>query len=238
MSIQSLTNQHAGYASPLQSLLKQVKAEELPLLNIDTEVEVFGPIPGLLLSDEVMEAIREFRFSHCDTPYLFNEFHQNLEQELKIDQRSYHLIAHTRGEILGVMRVSPAPFEVSHLTPELHTKSQELSDYLEVSRMILSEEGRRKSVGLILCFSIVNWGRQTSHKGLIALCRPQNASRFGFLGFAPVTQEKFIIPHREDGVYRLLGSEWNKFMTRLELIFGKKLVESFWNSAERTSENI
>lgn len=217
-------------AEPLQKLLKQVSENDIPFLNIDSTVKVTGPIPGLMLSPELRAALAEFRELNAETRYLFSDFHRELEERLRIEDRSYHLIAHRGDEILGVMRVTPRPFEISELNTELCEDSQNLGNHLEVSRMILNKEGRRSWAGVILCFAVVKWGVQTGHEGLIALCRPSNAGRFGFLGFQPHTNKFYTIPERESGQYKLLASDWNTFMKRLGMVFGSQLTETFWSN--------
>ena len=217
-------------AEPLQKLLKQVSENDIPFLNIDSSVRVTGPIPGLMLSSDLRKALTEFRELNAETRYLFSDFHRDLEERLKIDDRSYHLIAHRADEILGILRVTPHPFEISELNNELRDDSRDLCNYLEVSRMILNKEGRRSWAGVILCFAVVKWGIQTGYDGLIALCRPSNAGRFGFLGFQSYTNKFYTVPEREFGQYKLLASDWNTFTKRLGMVFGSQLTETFWST--------
>jgi hypothetical protein len=200
----------------------------MPFVNIDPEVKVTGPIPGLLLDPTLRKSIETFRRENCETPYLFSDFHMQLEKTLQIEERSFHLIAHKDGEIMGVMRVTPPPFEISQLGAELNHALEGFSNHLEVSRMVLSKEGRRNWVGVLLCFAVVKWGLQTGHDGLVALCRPANANRFSFLGFRSISNEEFVVSEREHGSYRLLASEWSSFTRKLGMVFGSQLTEIFW----------
>lgn len=213
-----------NHAAALQHLLKTASECELPFVCIDSEVRVLGPLLGSGLDPELAAEIRHFRREHAETPYLFSPFHEEMEHGLKLDERSYHLLAYRGDELLGVLRATPKPFEASYLSAELEAATEAYPNHMEISRMILSREGRARWAGMVLCFAAVQWGMTTSHAGLIALCRPQNAGRFSFLGFRQRGDGAFIIPEREGGKYRLMASTWQEIAACLEKTFGPKLI--------------
>ena len=213
-------------ALPLKYLIRDREDLDLPISGIDHDVEISGPIAGADLTPELRNFLKDFREEHADHSYLNSEFHAQLEDELSLDERSHHFIAYRDGEILGVVRATEAPFELSHMTAELKEAAADFGDYFEISRMILSQKGRERWVGLILCFALVEWGITTQKKGLVALCRQVNARRFGFLGFKVVGDREFRISQRENGTYRLMASRWSDFEDRVGMIFGEKIIQA------------
>ena len=214
----------ADRAAALRQLLKTASEAELPFVCIDTDMQVVGPIRGDQLDQTMLNDIRTFRRANAETPYLFSPFHEGLETNLKLDERSHHFLAYKDEKLLGVLRATPTPFEINHLTEELNNVAKSYSNYLEISRMIVSREGRARWAGMVLCFAAVQWGLTTTYSGFVALCRPNNAGRFSFLGFRQRGASSYSVPERSNGQYRFMASDWQEIFVSLNRTFGPKLT--------------
>lgn len=132
-----------------------------------------GPISGKTLDPETLKKISKFRdrtySSLC--PYLSSEKQKQIDKSLALDDRSTHFYALNRKkEIVGCLRLTPGPFEITGLTPELAEVAKNYTEYLEISRYIAANRAPFVAERLLFVAGSWIWTR-TPYRGMIAFCR-------------------------------------------------------------------
>ncbi|WP_413290478.1 hypothetical protein [Bdellovibrio sp. HCB337] len=189
------------------------------LLFLDFKHRYVGPIHGSMLTPSMKKRLQEFQDSiYADlAPYLKSQQQLNIEAELKIDERSYHFWAENKaGEIVGGLRLIPAPFEFSALTPELKAAANKYADIFEISRYA-TKKNHHVVAQLILFFSGSWIIKETSQKGMLALSKErlkEHYKRYGVLD--EDIEGPFTIDWRsEDARYYLVTADIRKIATSI-----------------------
>jgi len=223
---------HLQDASGKQRSLEDFSRAELSLC-LDVLARIIHSREGveILRPDEHkfrLEEIRAFRDSQyrSSAPYLASPFQQEIETKLDLDGRSLHFMAIQQGEVIGALRVTDPPFEISALSPELAEASARLTGYKEISRLVVDAKRGSAFVGEKLLFGAARWlCAKTDARGFIMICRERRLRYFSYYGLAPVRETPFRIPERENGLYYLMTTT---FSTLIDRIFSA----IYWNPEE------
>ena len=175
-----------------------------------------------------VEKIRAFRDSQyrAIAPYLASPFQQEIETKLDLDARSLHFIAVQQGEMIGTLRITDQPFEISALSPELTERSAQLTGYKEISRLVIDPKRGSAFVGEKLLFGAVRWlCAKTDARGFIMICRERRLRYFSYYGLTPVQETPFRIPERENGLYYLMS-------TTFPILIDRIFSTIYWNPEE------
>lgn len=211
-----------------RTLLYGVKA----LIIADFKHKYFGPIEGKDLSNDIKNRITNFQNSVYGDKfsYLRSERQETIENELNLNQRSYHFWAENRkGEIVGGLRLIPAPYEFSALTPELTIASEGYDNIFEISRYLTKK--KHHLVAQLILFHAGSWIiKETPAIGMVALSKEKLKEHYKMYGIKDEDIEgPFSIDWRlENEKYYLVTADIRKIATSiiqrfvLKFKYGKK----------------
>ena len=181
--------------------------------------------PGQISSEEMGELIL-FRARQFEqkSPHLLTEFQAELESNLALDQRSHHILARRKdGSLIGALRMTPFPFEISAILDEANQLSDTLKLNLEISRLVT--DSRVKNVGKkLLILAGLHAVETTSSLGFVGVCRVDKTSYFESFGMRKVGLPVKIKGRPFD--YHLIAGD-----------FSLMRLLSFWNYVTRLSQN-
>ncbi len=148
-----------------------------------TKVRFIGPITAD--SPEYGDVIR-FRTQQNEkrAPHLEHSNQREIEERLRIDERSSHFAIAKAGMIVACVRITPAPFELSELSPVFAKRAEEFKDFLEFGRLCTDHGLERKA---LYASMLVVWAARASFAdgkfhGVVAVCRPNRVSYMEKLG--------------------------------------------------------
>jgi hypothetical protein len=204
---------HLQDATGRQRPLAELSRAELSLcldvlariIHSNETVDILRPDePGFGLAE--IRAFREKLYA-TSAPYLLAPFQEAIEQRLQLDERSFHFVATHEGQIVGTLRVTAPPFELSALSPEMAEAAAERPGHLEMGRLVVDPAFRRAYVGEKLIFGAARWlCARTDVAGVVQICREERRSYFELYGLSPVRETPFRLSERGDGVYYLMAT--------------------------------
>ena len=221
--IEKITSRYIEHA-----LLYGVKA----LIVADFKHKYFGPVDGKDLSNDLKERILKFQDSVYGGKYSYlrSERQNAIENDLSLDHRSFHFWAENRkGEIVGGLRLIPAPYEFSALTPELAMISEKYQNIFEISRYLTKR--KHHLVAQLILFHAGSWIiRETPAIGMVALSKEKLKDHYKMYGIKDDDIEgPFSIDWRlENEKYYLVTADIRKIATAiiqrfvLKFKYGKK----------------
>lgn len=193
-----------------------------------------GPFAGKDISPEIMKKILEFRDQTYTNlcPYLSSETQKIIDENLALDKRSTHFYAMNRkNEIVGCLRLTPGPFEISGLTSELGSVAQNYSEYLEISRYIAARNAPLVAERLLFFSGTWIWTR-TKYRGMIAFCREklkEHYRRYGITDSEIVGP--FYVPWRQPLPYYIVTADFEKIGGHIKKTFITDLFK--WHRLKR-----
>ena len=186
-------------------------------LGFQKDVELKGPLFLNRLEDRslILKAL-VFRSEQNlkRAPWLESPEQHEIENSLNIDQRSAHFIALKNNEVLISLRLTPGPFELSAVAPEIAFREQTHASYWEFGRLCTSLSLRNK--GFLARFLLIRAGlwlfSQTDAKGIVAICQ-ENKQRY-MSKFALYKEgDSFMIPSR-NARYCFISAPREKIISR------------------------
>jgi hypothetical protein len=179
------------------------------VLAMDTSVEIRGPErlgAGAPLL-EGLQALREREYLQAG-PHLLSPVQRHIEERCQLDERSWHFLAAVGGEPVGALRVTPSPFEMAELAPELRYTSDDYAGYLEFNRLLVARAHRHLSIGRRLIAAAARWGLASDSQGVVAVCRDGAYTLFAKYGLTVAHQQQIVVPSRPGGMYSLVHGTW------------------------------
>lgn len=137
--------------------------------------------------------------------HLESERQKRIEATLALDARSVHFAAELNGQIQASVRLTPAPFELGLLLPELDLTPYR--QYFEFSRLCTGIESPRKArIAQALVIRAGHWlFTSTSAEGIVALCKQDNVAYMTRFGLHKIRTELSV--KGRDGAYTLMGND-------------------------------
>ncbi len=176
-------------------------------------VRIDGPFHGdSLVTSGILDQIIDFRnYQYASNhQHLINNGQYLIEKKMRIDERSFHFVAFAGDHIVGCVRLTPAPFELSSLHPEVKKLNHkyEYGGYLEISRLICaSDRLPRSRVGERLLLSAGKWALVSNRrKGLFAITRGNNHRKFSKYGFCIQNDQPFSVATRAGAGYNIISA--------------------------------
>lgn len=173
----------------------------------DRQFKYLGPVKGNEISPELMERIRSLRnrIQGVEAPSPQN------------DERSTHFYAlDKKGEIAGALRLTPEPFEISTLTPELAVAASRYAQFFEISRYAV-ERKHADMAERLLFFAGVWILRKSTAAGVIALCseKLKEYYRHHYGIKEEDISESFLIPERKSAPHFIVKVEFSKLFRQM-----------------------
>lgn len=174
------------------------------------EARFLGPLSASTLPEAFREQLRAFWVQQYrqQTPYLLSEEQQRLEERMQLDARSTHFVALKGEQLIATLRVTPFPFELAELTPELAQAALPFIRFAEFSRLVCEQSARGALLGTRLMGEACLWALEQDFEGVIALCKPSRKPLFERYGLSPQEGRTFHVPSRENGTYSLMAGRW------------------------------
>jgi len=200
------------------TLRQALSVSLLILVRSDRKFKYRGPVKGDEISPDLMSRIVDLRrrIQAKEAPYLQSPAQLEIEKSLRLDERSFHFYSlDEEGELVGALRLTPAPFELSALSPELATAAGRYAGFFEISRYVV--EKNAKMAERLLLFSGAWLLRKTTAPGVIALC-PEKLKEYYRYKYGILTEnisEAFPISTRKSGAYFIVKAEFSKFFRHI-----------------------
>lgn len=179
------------------------------------EARFVGPLSVSTVPDTFRAQLHAFRIQQYQqqTPYLLSEEQQRLEARMQLDERSTHFVALRGEQLLATLRVTPFPFELAELTPELAQAALPFIRFAEFSRLVCEQSARGALLGTRLMGEACLWALEQGFEGVIALCKQDRRPLFERYGLSPQADRTFRVPSREHGAYSLMAGRWPDIIT-------------------------
>jgi hypothetical protein len=168
-----------------------------------TKVRFVGPIT---VDSPEYEAVIQFRTDQNEkrAPHLEHANQREIEERLRIDERSSHFAIAKSGVIVACVRITPAPFELSELSPVFAKRGSDFKDYLEFGRLCTDLRLERKA---LYASMLVVWAARASFadgkfQGVVAVCRTNRVSYMEKLGLEADPYSVTVEPRQSD--YRFI----------------------------------
>lgn len=192
--------------SPVERLQALVRTTLIP----KHEARFVGPLSTSTVPEAFQAQLHAFRVRQYEqqTPYLLGEEQRRLEERMQLDERSTHFVALRGEQLLATLRVTPFPFELGELTPELAQVAPPFLRFAEFSRLVCESSARGALLGTRLMGEACLWAQAQGFEGVIALCKPDRRPLFERYGLSPQAGRTFHIPSREEGAYSLMAGRW------------------------------
>jgi hypothetical protein len=222
-----------GQQRPIADLSR---AEQALCLDILARIIHSNDQVDILRPDEhpfTLADINAFRAAQYQTlsPYLLDSHQQAIETRCQLDERSQQFVAVTttdaltispdtssKPDIIGCARVTPAPFELSQLTPELAEAASHYPDYWELSRLVVDAQYSSGFVGEKLFMGAARWLCLTTDiPGFLLICKTRRKRYFEYYGLkahpgADGQPQSFVIPCRNSQTYYLMTGTFPAFI--------------------------
>jgi len=200
-----ISNQDA--VSTLQALVARLEVGQVPL-------ELRGPLFEKANPDQV-ERIKQFRETQYRerVSYLLTPEQLELEQRLALDERSAHFGAIRGTQVVGCVRITPAPFEFQTLSSSLSEMSPQFQGYAEFSRLVVAPEERAAYVTTRLLVASCVWAMTEGYSGILGLCRRASRTVFERYGLTAASEAQHLIPIRGTQQYTLMVGNWPQLIT-------------------------
>jgi predicted GNAT family N-acyltransferase len=192
----------------IQSLMKYVVAQS----DSGYLFEVYRPgeVPSFLLEKLVLFRDRQYSIH---APYLLDPYQKKIELNLDLDTRSHHILARKKdGSVVGALRLTPYPFELTKLTDRCDLLSQELKQGLEIGRLITDPSV--KDVGKkMMILAGVHAVENTPARGFVGLCRTEKLSYFKNFGMSEISEPTEI--DGRPGLYYVIAADFATMRSRV-----------------------
>jgi hypothetical protein len=152
-------------------------------LNTNQEYDLHGPLFWSNPSHQaILQEMVRFRTQENIThaPHLETPAQHLIEQSLRLDERSVHFVATAQNQVTASLRLTPAPFEISLLCPDVKPNE----NYFEFSRLCTFRDSKDRA--LVTRMLLIRAGlwlfSSTKAQGIVALCKDLTAvfmRRFG-----------------------------------------------------------
>lgn len=168
-------------------------------------------------------------------------------EDLQLENRSYHFLAYKKGEVHGVLRLTPFPFlninyshgsiaDLKNLRKHLNLRS-----FLEVSRFVVSRDFSSDRVAERLLLSSGLWSvTQTHMEGVFGVISQDRVEQFQSYGFQDLKTESSgrVLDHSPETTYaKVMGNEFEHFLVAMTTIH-ENSVSSFARNGIPISLNI
>jgi N-acyl-L-homoserine lactone synthetase len=175
-----------------------------------------------------LERITEFRDRRYPSRlgYLLCQEQREVEDALRLAQRSAHFCAERDGRIVGTLRITPFPFELEALSSTLAELAPQFAGHAEISRLLVDdgERGSHATMGLLVVSCA--WALHRRFDGVVGLCRKGTRIVFERYGLRAVSAASHHVDWRGDQPYTLMVGAWPNLIaatTRLaERLYPKK----------------
>lgn len=163
---------------------------------------------------DAIQALRRNEYRKRGAAYLCEESGDFQRFNELIDERSLHLSVWRAQSLIGSMRITPSPFELSRETG-MDFIDQDYVHHMEFSRLIMTDEaGFRQPTEKLMaaaCLKALDAGKV----GLIAMCRPVQARLFERYGLMPITPQYLTLPQRGHGTYAVVAASWRTMFSHI-----------------------
>jgi hypothetical protein len=175
-----------------------------------------------------LDQINAFRAAqyHTLSPYLLEPEQLAIDARCQLDERSQQFVAvhypdpafPDEPAIIGCSRVTPAPFELSQLTPELAEAASHYPGYWELSRLVVDAQYSSGFVGEKLFMGAARWLCLTTDiPGFLLICKTRRKRYFEYYGLkahagADGQPQSFVIPCRKSQTYYLMTGTFPAFI--------------------------
>jgi len=187
--------------------------------------QVHGPLTSHEHSELLYKAM-EFRRANSISraPYLYEDAQLEIEKELNIDERSFHFVVIKDGEMMGYIRLTPMPFEISSLMPRSIISLANYHHYFEFSRFITANHVTNKRYfALLLLLKAGHWlFAKKNAGGILGICKPNRLHYFKYFNLFPQNNEPVSITNRIGEYHFILGSKQD-ILFAISKMFIKKL---------------
>ncbi len=196
----------------MRTFLTQLLIKVL-VINSDKEFSFEVHEPGSLSSHLLLQInnFRERNYSR-KCPYLLAPEQSEIEARLALDERSYQFIARRKstGEIVGNLRLTPYPFELTELSDHMIWDQPAYLKHLEIGRL-LTDPSVRDVGKKILILAGIHASETSNYKGFIGVSRVESISYFKRFGMSPLSGQvnlkgrpkKYFIIHSDFKTMRL-----------------------------------
>lgn len=154
----------------------------------DYSYEVHEPTSLNPLLIKEIETFRA-RLYNRKAPYLLAPTQIEIEKKLSLDERSYQVIARRKsnGELVGTLRLTPYPFEVTELTT-IDFNQPEYLDKLEIGRL-LTDPSVRNVGKKIMILGGIHIVENTDFKGFLGVVRAEKIKYFKNFGMQVISDK-------------------------------------------------
>jgi hypothetical protein len=193
--------------------------------NFAFEMHVPGELTTVLKKE--LADFRNHQFQNA--PYLLSDTQNEIETKLKIDNRSFHFVARkkTSYEIVGTVRLTPYPFELSELLQNSRINFTELKNKLEISRLVTDPSVRDVGKKLLL-FAGIHAMEQASHDGFIAICQKEKMGLFKKFGMHALNGPEKVKGRPHD--YFVIASNFRTMKKAVMKSYVTRLIKKFRES--------
>lgn len=198
--------------------------------------EIFGPISGNQLSGEQKSELLLFRERALSpkSTHLLSPFQVELEERLKIDERSFHFFATKNGRMRAAIRLTPRPFEIEGLlenNPDV--KLQICERAVEFNRLQVEMGPDSKGLGrALMLLSGCRAYYDLKLENFYAICRGKTVEKFFKFGFELQSNGSFSIPSRPGSDYALITG--NATRVAESLLQNISLIIPGWETIKKT----
>jgi hypothetical protein len=190
-----------------------------------TTFDIVGPLNEADAENRpLIEGIASFRREQNlrRVPYLETEAQHRLEARLGLDARSFHFAACADERIVASVRLTPAPFELSVLLPDLDVGAY--ASYLEFSRLCVAEHLPRplrlEAISQMVTSAGVWCLAHPEYGGIVALCRADRIAFMRKVGLRCKNRNLAIPDRGED--YALMAGSRRELLNYQRLIFRRR----------------
>lgn len=154
---------------------------------------------------DIIKDFREKTYSQR-APYLLGTEHLDLINEVELNERSYHFLGESKETILSTLRLTPYPFEITALFPQLDEQIQKnFSNYIELSRLI----SKNREQTLFLFMQAALFAQKMGYTGFISICSPKNYQKFKKFGLQAYG-EALEISYRNNQKYYIISANFTR----------------------------
>ncbi len=186
------------------------------------------------LSVEFLQEVSSFRSRHYEQscPYLLSTSQAEIESKLLLDERSYHVIARSKlsGEIVGALRLTPAPFELSELFDISSLQEADYINKLEIGRLITNSSVRNVGKKMMMLAGIFS-SENTTHNGFFGTCRAEKMTYFEKFGMKIVSQEVSL--RGRPNTYFIISSDFKTMRINVLKNFVSRLSHNPFKSKDK-----
>jgi hypothetical protein len=128
-------------------------------------------------------------------PYLLEKHQLEIERKLSLDERSFQVIARKKSNdlMVGSLRLTPYPFELTELSQHLDWSKAEYSKNLEIGRLLTDPTVRNVGKKILILAGIHASEKTNGYNGFIGISRTQNISYFKKYGMSVISKEINLI---------------------------------------------